>query len=123
MKIVGVSLVVSSLGVAAVGLTSYIRLVDRFRVDFASWVGDLTQGVIVLVATLALLAFAFTSGEPYAYVAAAATAGTEAIDVWLLWLISRLREAPARTTGSVEPRLLARADGSRRDAALPSMRG
>ena len=123
MKIVGVSLVVSSLGVAAVGLKSYIRLVDRFRVDVASWVGDLTQGVIVLVAMLALLAFAFTSGEPYAYVAAAATAGTGAIDVWLLWLISRLREAPARTTGSVKPRLLARADGSRREAALRWMRG
>jgi hypothetical protein len=69
MKIIVVALVVSGLAVAAVGLKSYIRLVDRFRIDVASWIGDLTQGVIVLVATLALLALAVVSGEPYAYVA------------------------------------------------------
>lgn len=118
MKTVVVALVVFGLAVAAVGLRRYVRLVDPFRVDVASWIGDITEGAIVLVATLALLAFAFASGKQYAYVAAAAIAGTEAIEVWLLWLTRRLREAPGRTTVSVRPRLFSRADGSRRDAAL-----
>ena len=102
MKIVLVALAVSGLAVAALGLKSYIRLVDRLRIDVGSWIGDLTQGVIVLVATLVLLTLAVASGDPYAYVAAAATAGTEAVGVWLLWLIRRLREAPVRSTASAK---------------------
>jgi hypothetical protein len=108
-----VALVLFGLAVAAVGLIAYIRLVDPFRVDVASWIGDLTQGVIVLVATLAFLALAFVSGEPYAYVAATATACVEGVANWLLWLISRSREAPARTTASANARPLASAGGSK----------
>lgn len=120
MKIVVVALVVSGLALAAVGLMSYIRLVDRFRIDVASRIGDLTQGVIVLVATLALLTLAVASGEPYTYVAAAATAGAEAVGVWLLWLIRRLREAPARTTASANSQPLASPDGSSAGPRLSS---
>jgi hypothetical protein len=109
-----VALVVFGLAMAAVGLIAYIRLVDPFRVDVASWIGDLTQGVIVLVATLAFLALAFVSGEPYAYVAAAATACVEGVAIWLLSL-SRFREAeaPARTTASANARPLPSAGGSK----------
>lgn len=93
-----VALVFLGLTLAAVGLIAYIRLIDPFRLDAALWIGDLTQGVIVLVATLALLALAFASGEAYAYVAAASSASVEAAGIWLLWLISRFRGAPAGTT-------------------------
>ena len=120
MKIVVVALVLSGLAVAAVGLKSYIRLVDRLRIDVASWIGDLTQGVIVFVATLALLTLAIASGEPYAYVAAAATAGAEAVGRWRLWLISRLREAPARTAAFVNSQPLASRDGSSAGRRLSS---
>jgi hypothetical protein len=108
-----VALAVLGLSLGAVGLIAYIRLVDPFRVDAASWIGDLTQGVIVLVATLAFLALGFASREPYAYLAAASTAGLEAVGIWLLWLIRRVRAAPAHTTGSAKPRPLASAEGSR----------
>jgi hypothetical protein len=47
----------------------------------ARWIRDLTEGVIVLVATLVSLVLALESGELYAYVAAAATAGTEGIAI------------------------------------------
>ncbi len=93
-----VALAVFSLAAAAVGLIAYIRLVDPFRVALELWIGDLTQGLIVLVATLAFLALAFASGEAYAYVAAAATAGAEAAGAWLLCLIR-----PLRTTHSAPP--------------------
>jgi hypothetical protein len=63
------------------------------------------------------------SGEPYAYVTAAAIAGVEAVEVWLLWLLNRAREAPARATGSIDPGPLARALRSRRQAAPRWMRG
>jgi hypothetical protein len=43
-----VALVVFGLAAAAVGLIAYIRLVDPFRVNVASWIGDLTQGVMSL---------------------------------------------------------------------------
>jgi hypothetical protein len=115
-----VALTVCGLAVTAVGLIAYICLVDRFRVDVASWIGDLTQGVIVLVATLALLTLAVVSDEPYAYVAAAATAGAEAVGVWLLWLISRLREGPARTTAFANSQPLGSPDGSSAGPRLSS---
>jgi hypothetical protein len=84
-----VALVVFGLAAAAVGLIAYIRL-------------------------LAFLALAFVSGEPYAYVAAAATACVEGVAIWLLWL-SRFREAeaPARTTASANARPLASTGGSK----------
>lgn len=115
-----VALAVCGLAVAAAGLIAYIRLVDRFRVDVASWIGDLTQGAIVLVATLGLLALGFASGAPYAYLAAAAAAGVEGVAIWLLWLISRLRAAPARTTTSASSRSLPGADGSSAGPRLSS---
>ena len=108
------ALVLPGLAVAAAGQVAYIRLVDPFRIDAASWIGDLTQGVIVLVATLAFLALAFASREAYAYVAAASSAGLEAADIWLLWLIRRVRRAPAGTAGSANPLELASAERSRR---------
>ena len=104
------ALVVLGLPVAAAGLVAYIRLVDPFRIDAALWIGDLTQGVIVLVATLAFLALAFASGEAYAYVAAASSAGLEAVGIWLLWLIRRVRGAPTGAGGSANPSPLARAE-------------
>jgi hypothetical protein len=93
-----VALAICGLAFSAAGLKAYIRLVDPWRLESASWTGDLTQGLIVLVATFALLGLGFASGQAYAYVAAASTAGIEAVGVWVIWLIRRPRESPASTS-------------------------
>jgi hypothetical protein len=88
LAVVTIVAVPTGLGLTVAALPGIINSPDPLQLGKDAWIGEVLQAVFASFLGLALLGLGLALDDTYLQRAAIATAGIEAVSIWIVWLIA-----------------------------------